>query len=113
MKDYEIEVVRQNTRSLTINVLDSDGTIVDLSGFAMLMTVKKQAEDTDANAIIGPITATITSPTTGIGIIDLTSVHTDVVAREYIYDIQIDDGTNRFTIVGPSKFTIIENVTKG
>ena len=106
---------RENTRTITVTVTDGDGTVVDLTGYTMKMTVKRQAEDTDANAAIGPVTATIASPATGIGVITLTKTHTDIPARDYTYDVKIENaaGTARHTVVGPSKFTITEDVTKG
>ncbi len=115
MNDIPLEVVRKNTRTLTVTVTDNTGAIVDLTNYTMLCSVKRNAQDTDANAIIGPITGTIAAPATGIGIISLTADQTDVPAEDYIYDIQIATAANtdRQTIAGPSKFTIIENVNKG
>jgi len=113
--DYEIEIVRKNTRSLVITVTDSTGDIIDLTGFSMKMAVKKSPQDADANALIGPITGTIAAPTTGVGTIQLTSTHTDVPGGVYYYDIKIQnaDESSRHTVVGPSKFTVIDNVTQG
>ena len=62
MTDFELEIVRKNTRTLTVTVTDSDGVVVNLTGYTMKLTVKRFAEDTDANAVIGPITATIAAP---------------------------------------------------
>ena len=114
-KDYEIEIVRRNTFALSLTVSDSEGTVVDLSGYSMKMTVKRNSEDTDANAIIGPVTATISSPTTGVGAIALTSAQTNIPSGEYFYDVKIENAgvTDRHTVLGPSKFTVIEDVTKG
>jgi len=115
MKDYEIELVRGNSPTINVTVTDDEGTVVNLTGYTMKMSVKYQAEDTDANALIGPLTATIANPASGIGVFSLTPTNTDIGAGDYVYDIKIENagGTQFHTVVGPSKFTILENVTKG
>jgi len=109
----EIEIIRGDTPAFTINVTDNGGDAFDLTSYSMRMTVKRNKADTDTNAIIGPKIATIASPTTGIGVITLSSTDTDVDPGEYLYDIQINNGSsNVYTIIGPKKFTVIDDITK-
>ena len=115
MQDYDITIVRRNTPTINVTVRDGDGDLVDLTGYTMKMCIKKEAEDTDANAIAGPITATISDPTSGVGSFSLTTTHTNVSAEEYTYDVKIENASTGkvYTVVGPSVFKIVENVTKG
>jgi len=113
--DYEMEIVKRNTRTLVIVVTDDTGVVQDITGFTMKLTVKKNSQDEDSEAVIGPVSATITDPVGGEGNIALTAIHTNIPEGEYIYDIKIQnaDESSRHTVVGPSKFTVIDNVTQG
>ena len=115
IKDYPLKFVRKTTPSITVTVTDNTGTVINLTDYSMKMTVKRNAEDSDASAIIGTLTATISAPATGIGVFSLSTANTDITAGEYFYDIKVENsgGTIRYVVVGPSKFTIIENITKG
>ncbi len=115
MNTQPIEIVRNNSGSITVTVRDAIGDLVNLTGYTMLMAVKNQAEDTDDNAVIGPLTGVISTPASGVGICSWTSTQSDVASKMYTYDVRIEDaaGDNRLTVVIPSPFTVIENVTKG
>ena len=109
-----VVMIQGDTYPITYNYQEN-GIAIDIitAGYTVYFTVKKKKSDTDANAIIGPKTAIIASPTTGVGVITLTATDTDKPAGEYTYDVKIEDtaGDNVFTVIGPSKYTIIENVT--
>jgi hypothetical protein len=108
-----IKVIRGDTPTITVTVKDSTGTVVDLTNYTMKFTVKRSTADTNANAVIGPVTMTIASPTTGIGTTTLTVTHTDLPPRKYFYDVQINNSTTAVhTVVGPATFEIVDDVTK-
>lgn len=111
MMANEISVYRGDTATITVTITDADG-IFDLTGYTVKLTVKDADVDTDANAIIGPITATVSSPATGVGVFALSKTNTDVTAGKYIYDVQINDGSTDVKTVTKSTFTVVQDVTK-
>jgi len=109
-----IIISRGDTPSFEVSVTDNTlESAFNLTDYTMRLTVKNNPEDTDEDAIIGPIEATIVSPTTGVGLFELTAENTDVEAKDYYYDVQIDNGTNVFTVIRASKgFEVVEDITK-
>lgn len=105
-------VVRGTTPQYEIAVVDkSTQAAFDLTGFTMYFTVKKGQYDADADAIIGPVTATISSPTTGVGTVGLSVSDTTVPEGLYWYDVRITDADEQYVVVGPSKsFEVVQNI---
>ena len=113
MTDNQITVIRGDTPTISVVVKDSTGTVVDLTNYMMKITVKRSTADTDVNAVIGPVTMTISTPTNGTGTATLTTTHTNLPPRKYFYDVQINNSsTDVHTVVGPATFEIIDDVTK-
>ena len=108
----ELSVYRGDTASITVTIVDSDGAAFDLTGYTTKLTVKNSADDNDAHAVIGPITATVATPASGIGIFALSITDTDVVVKEYVYDVQINDGSTDKKTVTKRTFTVTQDVTK-
>ena len=108
----EITIYRGDTATITATIKDGDGDVVDLTGYTAKLTVKSSDSDTDANAVIGPITATISAPTTGVAVFSLSATNTAVTAGKYAYDVQINDGTTDVKTVIKSSFTVVQDVTK-
>jgi len=108
----EIEIYRGDTRTITVTVKNSAGSLVNLTGYTMRMTVKSDKTSADSAAIISK-TATITDPTTGVGTFALTVTDTTQTAGIYYYDVQISNSTpSVYTVIAPTTFTIIEDCTK-
>ena len=108
MSANTIEMYKGDTDSITITVTDANGDAFDLSGYTMLLTGKENVSDTAV--AIGPVTGVVSSPATGIGNIPITSVHTNIAAGIYYYDIQISNGTTTKTIL-LDRFIIKQDVT--
>jgi len=71
----------------SVYVENPDGTPKNLTGYTAVATFKKNQSDTNDKAVIGPLTGTISSPSTGI--IEFNSSETDIDAREYWFDCEI------------------------
>lgn len=110
MGSKEITMYRGDTDIITVTVVDGEGTAFDLTGYTMRFTVKNKSSDTDSLAKIGPTTATIASPLTGIGLIAISETDSDLKDKSYIYDVQITDATHNKT-VAKDNFIIIDDVT--
>ena len=112
MGSNAITMYRGDTKPITISVTDSEGTAFDLTDYTMRLTVKTNVRDLDADAKIGPLTATVASPANGVGIVQITEVHSNIPEGTYIFDVQItntDESTN-YTII-KDHFKINEGVT--
>ena len=105
-----VSIRRGDTRTLTITITDANGAAFDLSGYTMYLTAKKDPTDDDADAIFKK-TATIAVPASGVGSVALTSVDTAQDIGAYYYDVEITDGSNKYTPVY-DRLNILEDVTK-
>ncbi len=114
LRNEKIEIIQGDSKSWEVTAVDRvANTVMDLTGFTMRFTVKENRDDLDADAVIGPITGVIAAPTSGKGVISLSKADTDVSGGTYWFDVQVDDGDDTHTIIGPTKtFYVIGDVTK-
>jgi len=107
-----MSITRGDTCNFNVTVKDEDGVIFDLTGYTMDFTAKNDIGDSDSEAVISS-EATISSPTSGIGVISLTPDDTTVNAQQYRYDIQISDGGNNvYTVIKNSLLEITDEITQ-
>jgi len=106
-----LEVYRGDSATVSITITDSDGDAFNLTSYTLRLTVKVNARDTNDNAIIGPISGSITDAASGTATFPLTTSNTDVESGSYTYDVEIVSGASTYTVV-KSSFKIIEDVTK-
>lgn len=109
--EQDIEIYRQETQVMSGTVTDSTGTAYNITGYTIKFTVKKSPEDSDAEAIIGPIAGVIVSGAAGTYTISLTDTNTTVPFGEYYYDVWVylpDKSIKKPSNYG--KCTIIGNI---
>jgi len=104
----KITIFKGDSRTITVTVTNSDGDAFDLTSYAMVMTVKENK--TDADPGIFQSTATISTPTSGVGVFTITKTNTAQTVGDYFYDVQISDETNVFTVAFDI-FSIQQDVT--
>lgn len=97
----EKKIYRRDTPTFDVSVTESDGTVFNLTGYEITMTVKVINDDSDNNAVIGPITGTIIDASAGTARIEMSSTDTDVSEGTYMYKIKIYNSSTkqRHTIV--------------
>ena len=79
------------TLDCVVQHTDSSGVALDMTGYTMKLTIKEDADDTDANAVAQTI---ITGDATGI--FDLSTDLSGIATGTYRYDvITIDPSNNR------------------
>ena len=105
-----ISMIRGDTESILVSVKDSEGFEVALeNGDIVYLTIKDNI-NTDNKAL----QKIVTEFPGGRALIEISSDDTkDLKVKEYIYDIQLTkiDGSVT-TIVKPSKFTLLGDVTR-
>jgi hypothetical protein len=107
-----LEIIKGDTKPYTITVKNSTGTAFNLTGYTIKFSVKNHVDDTDAAAIISA-SGVITLPATGgIFTINLTATQTNVAAGDYIYDIQIDNGSTVVKTIAKGTFRVLPDVTR-
>jgi hypothetical protein len=105
-----IKRVKGDNYSLDIQITNEDDEAIDLTDCTVFFTVKRNIQDTDAEALISVDITSHTSPTTGETSIPLTSTQTDIVG-EFFYDVKIKTLGGTITSVIKDKIIFIENVT--
>lgn len=94
----------------------TDGTNpINITGYTFYFTVKKNLDDTDAEAVFKKTVTTLTDPTNGIVIIDIDRTDTlNQTPGEYFYDIKwkTGDATPLTRTILEGKFTLTKSVTQ-
>lgn len=93
-----IELIRRDARSLNIHLFTTDdddvSTDIDITGKTIYFTVKRNLNDSDDEAVIGPKSVSVhTTPLEGRTVISLTSDDTDIDEGAYYYDFSILTGS--------------------
>jgi len=107
---YNLQIVRGDDKVYSIQFKDDAEVPIDITGWTVFFTVKRELKDTDTNALIKKTITTHTSPTNGITEISLTPTDTNYFGNFY-FDIQIKktDNSIHTVIIGTVEF--IRDVT--
>lgn len=108
MNQYQLTMMRGDSRTFTITLTDSAGDPYDLTGASLWFTVGNLVEKTVGDGI------TVETPANGVATIDFVPADTESVSdvrRAYRYDVQVklSDGTVKTPIRG--LFVITPDVT--
>ena len=108
----DIEVFRGDTFTRTLTFLDNSQDPIDITGWTVYFTIKKDKDDPDASAVIKKDITSHSVPLSGQTILSLTASELDDLLGDYYYDFQIkkDDGTIKTLVVG--KFIVYFDVTR-
>lgn len=96
---------------LDITFTDKDGEPIDLTGCTVFFTMKKKISDSDEDAIIEKEVTSHIEPTEGTTRVSLTNTDTDIPARHYFYDIQVEDTANKIISSTVGQIKITQDVT--
>lgn len=100
------EIVKGDTVELKVTLTDSDGNAIDITGYTVYFTAKKNYSDSDSEAVITKEVTSHSDPSNGITKITLDSTETDVDARYYYYDIQSKDAAGNIQTPITGKFIV-------
>lgn len=104
-----VEVYKGDTKTLVIDIKDTNSTIVDITGVAVNYVVYK---GTSGTVVITKTTisgVSITDPSNGIFEIYLLPVDTENLLGYYLHECEITDTSNNVSTVFTGKFTIIDS----
>jgi hypothetical protein len=105
-----IKRVKGDTYSLDITITNTSDEPIDLTGCTLFFTVKRNLQDTDAQAIINKTITSFTSSTTGDASITFNALDVDYVG-EFYYDVKIKSSTGIISSVINDKFILLDHVT--
>ena len=111
----EITLFRGDSATLQCAVKDNAGAAFDISPYFTTFTVREYEDDTAIMLQKDLLSGIVyTNPTGGIMEITIDPGDTDLMAGEYLYDIELDDSSGSppslYTVV-KSTFTINKDVT--
>jgi hypothetical protein len=118
--ECDIERRRGDTKDISIRLKDSDGNILDVTGYSALLTLNtSKAPDPDASPVEGSqifqATGTPNSPgTDGILRFDMANFGGSpyVAVGTYFYDVQVTDAASEIITPLIGKFKVVQDITK-
>jgi hypothetical protein len=105
-----ITIVQGDDRTITFTLKTAAGIAYDLAGCTLFVTVKRNYEDTDSQAVISD-TLTVSVPASGIGYWILEPADTKNLLGLYKYDIQLKDAATKISTILVDEITVDPEVT--
>lgn len=113
-----LSAYRGDSFVLNLAFMDSTGTAIDISGWKVYLTIKKNTGNTDA---LADKQISVTCPSTpasgheaseaGTLTMQLTPAETALLNGKYLYDVQYIDGTTVRTVIR-AEIVFIDDVTR-
>lgn len=113
-----ITLTRGDSRTLSITVLDSDGSAADLTGASIWWTAKRDINDADADAIISKTVGsgiTVTNAAGGLATVTIAPddwTDAEDSDKHYVWDLQVKSDTGTVTTVASGRIIITPDVTR-
>jgi len=108
--DYTVE--RGDTLTIPLEFQVDDITPQSIVGWTIFFTLKKNKNDTDAQAIISKDVTSHLDPTNGITSITVTATETNTLLGPYYYDIQYKDADANIITIIKGTITFIVDITR-
>lgn len=107
----KITLKRGNDRNLNVTVT-KDGSAVNITGWSIRFTVKKNATDTDAQAIINKLITSHTDATNGVTQIPINASDTETRdVGNYYFDVMVKDASDKVHSSNTGTFAIVQEIT--
>ena len=95
-----------------LTITTSGGAAQDITGWHIAMTIKRQATDLDAAALLSVLVTSHTNPTGGLSTINLTADQTNIAAGSYAYDIRAKNASGDLISIQYGTMKVIQPVTR-
>lgn len=92
--------------------LTRNGSAINLDGAKIYFTVKKNKDDTDAEATFQIEKTSFTNPSSGADTIVIPKATMDIDPATYFYDVQLIESDGTLTTLGFGEFPVLERVTE-
>ena len=109
-KTQDLEIDRKTTKAYELR-FTKNCTPLDITGWIIYFTVKKNMKDSDTIAVIKKDLTIHSDPSNGKTLLELTADDTDLVGSFY-YDIKYQDTTGGKDIIIKGRLKINESVTQ-
>lgn len=106
-----IKRIKGDTYPISVQILDSNNDPFPLTGCIAFFTVKRNIQDTDAQALISITTTSHIDPVNGLTSFAMTSPVNTNIEGDFYYDVKIKDGTSIIRSVFKDKILFVSNVT--
>lgn len=115
--DNAIQVIRGATKHYTLTITNDDGTVYDLTGARVLLTVKKnreaEAPTIQKDSAAGVAQVEITAPRTGVAVVKFAPGDTQTLdIGVYPFDVWVLKGSDRLPVIPRSTFEVLEALTR-
>ena len=113
--DMQLSVYRGDDKTFSLTFTDSGGGAIDISGWTIFFTVKKQANlsaPDDTDALIQKDIVTHDDPINGKTNIVLTPADTNITPDNHFCDIQTKDDSGNIGTVAVGLFEVHTDVTR-
>lgn len=110
----DLNLIRGDTKTITLIYQDNSGTAIDITGYTVFFTIKTDPDDDsiDSNAIIMKNIISHTNPTNGTTLISLSNTDTDIDPGLYVADIQIKDINSNITSSNKFSVSVSRDITR-
>ncbi len=108
-----IEIFRGDDRTILINfTLKGTSTPFDITGFKLYFTVKNSSKDADTSAIITKTQTSHINAAQGQSSFALSNTDTEIDPKNYYYDIQAKDASDKIITILKGNFNILADITR-
>lgn len=104
-----LNIYRKTSKTVIVDVKDSDGNPFNCFGYTPFLTVKKYS--TDTTYLINE-TGTLSGDTNSTLVFNLTFTETDLTEGEYWYDVFIENLNEKIAVIY-DKFKILQDTRYG
>lgn len=106
-----LTIIRGDTADIEVQI-SQDGTPVNITGYTVFFTAKKNLSDADNSAAIKKDITSHSDPTNGKTIVSLAPADTASLAvGKYHWDLQLKSGSGAISSVSKQMLEIVEDVT--
>ena len=105
-----LTVIKGGDYNIPVQVNDSAGSGIDITGQTLFFTVKHTAANADDDALISKDITSHTTPASGLSALILTDDDTDIAAGQYVFDFKRKDSTTN-TPYGEGEFIVKSSIT--
>ena len=111
-QDTNITRVRGDTFPFSFVIKDSDGVVVDISGFDYKLSVDTNEEPTNELTQVFKLTGVVPTGTDGVVTFTLSTGEADQSPSTYFFDLEQTDAATKIRTVAKGEWNVAQDVTK-